>query len=44
MHYARNFASDRERIEAFWFDNDFAQGDVRLLVCLAIQPESDRQG
>ena len=34
VQYARNFASNLESIEAFWFDNDFAQGYERLLDAL----------
>lgn len=34
VQYARNFASNLESIEAFWLDNDFAQGYERLLDAL----------
>lgn len=35
VQYARNFASNLESIEAFWLDNDFAQGYERLLDALS---------
>ncbi|MBT2336417.1 type II toxin-antitoxin system RelE/ParE family toxin [Variovorax paradoxus] len=31
VRFARNFASNLESIEAFWTENDFAQGYERLL-------------
>ena len=34
VRFARNFALNLERIEAFWMENDFAQGYDRLLDAL----------